>query len=212
MKIRKGYTQNDNPTSLCRRIRQEFGKNIGWISINRAPVKMAGMDMTQIRNDYSSFQEAYDAVEGVIPIIANGAIDSPLQLDKIGQITDVSGIMIGRAAMGNPHFFYHMSQFFHPDLKNREISIEQEFQELFSLIDKYKHGPSGRWVSLGNLKRILFYFIKAFSERQNQQIPSGYGFSKWNQTNFSKESLIEALVPVFSSISKEKWQFWLDYL
>ncbi|UYP45218.1 tRNA-dihydrouridine synthase B [Candidatus Lokiarchaeum ossiferum] len=212
MKIRKGYNQDDNPIELCRRIRKEFGKNIGWISLNRAPVKMAGVNMQHIQNDLSSFQEAYKAVEGVIPILANGGISDVCQLQNIVQNTNVSGIMIGRAAMGNSRIFYKASQFFQPNLLAKDWTIEQELQNLFLLVNKYKRGPSGRWVSIGNLKRILFFYIKAFYERRSQQIPKGYGFSKWNQTSFSKESLIATLINIFPSIPKLTWQHWLAFL
>lgn len=212
MKIRKGYTQNDSPMELCQRIRKEFGKNIGWISLNRAPVKMAGVNMSQVQNDVSSFQEAYDAVEGIIPILANGGINDTFQFQEISQNTEVSGFMIGRAAMGNSRIFYQASQFFQPNLSTKDWTIEQELQNLFAIVDKYKKGPSGRWVSIGNLKRLLFYYIKAFHENNSQQIPSGYGFSKWNQTNFTKDSFIEALVKIFPAIPKTSWQQWLAFL
>ena len=213
IKIRKGFLNSDTPTKLCTLVRKEFGENIGWIAINRAPVKMEDVNFSLIKNDYKPFQQAIDAVEGKIPIIANGSIETYHDINIIEKNININGFMIGRAALGNQTIFHNILD---PSYSGFEANIMDnaqiisKFEELFKIISKYQNGPSGRFCSMGELKKILFYYIKHYFESQSKQLPPGYGFSRWNSQFFSPESLVRALIKIFPSISEITWKKWIS--
>ena len=197
IKIRKGFLNSDNPTKLCTLIRREFD-NIAWIAINRAPVKMEDVDFSLIKKDYKPFEQAIAAVEGKIPIIANGSIETYSDINIIKKNVKINGFMIGRAALGNQTIF---QEILYPKLVGNRTNdsdnfkIISKFEELFKIITKYQNGPSGRFCSMGELKKILFYYIKHYFNSINKQLPPGYGFSKWIHQRFSPETLILLNLP-----------------
>ena len=190
-------------------IRREFGENIGWIAINRAPVKMENVDFSIIKYDCKPFEQALAAVEGKIPIIANGSIETYNDINIIKKNVNVNGFMIGRAALGNQAIFHNILDPSYSEIEANKIDnvqIISEFEELFKIISKYQNGPSGRFCSMGELKKILFYYIKHYFTSINKQLPPGYGFSKWNNQKFSPESLVRALLKIFPTISEITWK------
>ena len=60
-----------------------------------------------------------------VPIIANGDIDSIASAEDMFNITKADGIMIGRAALGNPFLFKKLSHYFNTG----EILAEQTLEE-----------------------------------------------------------------------------------
>jgi len=58
--------------------------------------------------DYDAIREIKQAIS--IPIIANGDIDSPNKAKWVLEHTGADGIMVGRAAIGNPWIFHQMKE------------------------------------------------------------------------------------------------------
>ena len=58
--------------------------------------------------DYDAIREIKEAVS--IPVIANGDIDSPQKAQWVLDYTGADGIMIGRAAVGNPWIFKQIKE------------------------------------------------------------------------------------------------------
>ncbi len=213
IKIRKGFLNTDNPQKLCSQLSREFGENIGWIAVNRAPVKMENVDFSLIKKDYRPFQQALDAVEGKIPIIANGTIEYYSDINFIKENVNINGFMIGRAALGNQAIFHEILDPKSVGNRTRDsdnFKIISKFEELFKIISKYQNGPSGRFCSMGEIKKILFYYLKHYFNSINKQLPQGYGFSKWNNQFFSPDSLVKALFKIFPTISEKNWKKWIN--
>jgi tRNA-dihydrouridine synthase B len=63
----------------------------------------------QGKAEYETIKAVKSAVN--IPVIANGDIDTPLKAYNVLQLTGADGIMIGRAAQGNPWIFREISHF-----------------------------------------------------------------------------------------------------
>lgn len=59
--------------------------------------------------EYETIRAVKDSVS--IPVIANGDIDTPLKAAEVFKLTGADGIMIGRAAQGNPWMFREISHF-----------------------------------------------------------------------------------------------------
>ena len=81
-----------------------------------------------------------------IPVIGNGDIDSPERLrDAFGRY-GVDGVMVGRAAIGNPWIFNELKHGLYPaDSRYEPLSLEQKFaivrrqiQESIGRIDEYR--------------------------------------------------------------------------
>lgn len=60
--------------------------------------------------DWETIARVKDAVS--IPVIGNGDVDSPKKAEAMRQMTGCDGIMIGRAARGNPWIFRELEQYF----------------------------------------------------------------------------------------------------
>lgn len=58
--------------------------------------------------DYDAIREVRQAVS--IPVIANGDIDTPQKARWVLEYTGADGIMVGRAAVGNPWIFHQMKE------------------------------------------------------------------------------------------------------
>lgn len=212
MKIRKGYTENETPSSLLKSVYKNFKSEIAWISVNRAPVKMQGVNMTQIIKDVSAFQLALEAVDEEIPIVANGGIDSLDTYKNVIERVNVQGIMIARGALGNPTLFSKISQQFRPQEHKEDFTKMEDFQKgllrFLEISQLYSKGNKGRWTTIGELKRQLFYFLKYKHECQKQQLPSGMGFSKWNKTKWTPHQFKQILLDFFPEIPSNQWKDW----
>jgi tRNA-dihydrouridine synthase len=211
VKIRKGYGPTDNPYKLCKLLKQEFGKNLGWITINRAPVKMESVNMNSLESDLKVFQKAQEGLDHVIPLIANGSITTPEDFNILLRSELIDGIMIGRGALGNPLIFSNIVQ---PSLiqsKNRlQTQIIKDLTKFFEIGSKYSHGDTATWVSIGKLKRQLYYFIKHYYLSQKKDLPPGYGKSTWRHTYFSRSEFKTHLKNAFPFVSASKWVSLFD--
>ncbi|MHA1675193.1 MAG: tRNA-dihydrouridine synthase [Promethearchaeota archaeon] len=216
IKIRKGYTIQDSPKPLLTAIFKQFGDNISWITVNRAPVKMGGVNLNKIIHDNAPFLEAIESVDQTIPIIANGGIRSESDIQEILAEAPVQGIMIGRGALGNPHIFTACSQTKIDSGIKESSDISSEFYKglsyFFEIAQKYTKGNKGRWITMGELKRQLFYFLKYYYESRHQPQPAGLGFDKWNRSHFSPTELKIILQKHFSEISDSQWTDWFRNL
>jgi tRNA-dihydrouridine synthase len=194
VKIRKGFSPSDSPEAICRMLK-DFP--LAWITVNRAPVKGEGLRTADIIQDWQPFKDAVKGVDGAIPIIANGQID-PLQPELSLLLKECNGIMIGTGALGNPNIFSN----------NPTTNLFEQLQDLKNLIAKYRQGASGRWTTIGPIKQLLVYYIKHYFETKGQQVPAGYGVTKWLNSKHSPQELIKSLKHIWPQLSPELWEGW----
>ena len=97
LKIRTGPDRDNRNALLIARLAEQAG--IQALAIH-------GRTRADRYNGVAEFDTIRTVVESVkLPVIANGDIDSPQKAQRILETTGASGIMIGRAAQGNPWIF-----------------------------------------------------------------------------------------------------------
>ncbi len=97
LKIRTGPTRDNRNAVMIARIAEQSG--IQALAIH-------GRTRADRFNGEAEFETIGEVARSVeIPVIANGDIDSPQKAQRILQSTGAGGIMIGRAAQGNPWIF-----------------------------------------------------------------------------------------------------------
>jgi tRNA-dihydrouridine synthase B len=108
--------------------------------------------------NWDLIKELKDSVN--IPVIGNGDIKSIEDINKMFTQTNCDGIMIGRAALGNPWFFTQIKKYINNEDFN-EISLEERLQicqkHLELLVQIH-----GEVVGSNNMKKHFAWYFKGF--------------------------------------------------
>ena len=108
--------------------------------------------------NWDLIKELKDSVN--IPVIGNGDIKSIDDINKMFTQTNCDGIMIGRAALGNPWFFTQIKKYINNENFN-EISLEERLQicqkHLELLVQIH-----GEVVGSNNMKKHFAWYFKGF--------------------------------------------------
>ncbi len=122
VKIRKGFDENNiNAVELAKRLE----------AAGAAMIAVHGRTREQYysgKADWDIIRQVKEAVK--IPVIGNGDIREPEDAKRMLEETGVDGIMIGRAARGNPWIFKRCSHY----LKTGEILPKPEKKEVLDMI------------------------------------------------------------------------------
>jgi tRNA-dihydrouridine synthase B len=108
--------------------------------------------------NWDLIKELKDSVN--IPVIGNGDIKNIDDINKMFTQTNCDGIMIGRAALGNPWFFTQIKKYINNEDFN-EISLEERLQicqkHLELLVEIH-----GEVVGSNNMKKHFAWYFKGF--------------------------------------------------
>jgi len=84
--------------------------------------------------DWNAIKELVDFVDGKIPVFGNGDIKTPQDAKRMLETTGCDGIMIGRAAQGNPFIFKKVKEYLLNGIIP-EISIQESLKMGFKEMD-----------------------------------------------------------------------------
>ena len=97
LKIRTGWSTDERNAVTVARIAQDAGIQALAVHGRTRACRFNG------EAEYDTIAQIVAAID--IPVMANGDIDSPEKAKRVLETTGASGIMIGRAAQGNPWIF-----------------------------------------------------------------------------------------------------------
>lgn len=94
-----------------------------------------------------------------IPVIGNGDIDSPQKAKAMLEYSGVDGIMIGRAAMGNPWIIHQVDHY----LKTGELLDEPTIDDKINMIKKHANklvSLKGEKVAIKEMRGHASWYLK----------------------------------------------------
>ena len=95
-----------------------------------------------------------------IPVIGNGDVTSIDDIEKMFQTTNCDGIMIGRAALGNPWFFTEVKKYMNNE-DPTDISMEERLDVCEKHLDLLVQNH-GQTVGSNNMRKHFAWYFKGF--------------------------------------------------
>jgi len=152
LKIRTGWSDEHKNAVCIARMAEDIG--IQALAVHG-----------RTRADAYKGEAEYDTIAAVkqavgIPVLANGDIDGPEKAARVLAYTSADGVMIGRAAQGNPWIFRAINQYLangtslsEPELADVQSTLGQHLQAL--------HRFYGEYMGLRIARKHVGWYLKA---------------------------------------------------
>lgn len=151
VKIRKGW-DNDNIVAVeASKIIEEAGASAIIVHGRTREEYYSG------KADWDIIRKVKEAVK--INVIGNGDIKTEEDALKMFEQTNVDGIMIGRATLGNPWIFKKISYYLEHNEKMPEITNDEKYKvilEHFDLLEKEK----GEYTATREIRKHIAWYVK----------------------------------------------------
>lgn len=180
VKIRKGWNEESIVAIDAAKIIEKAGASMLTIhGRTRAEFFSGDVDLDIIKKVKESVN---------IPVIGNGNIVDEESALKMFEYTGVDGIMIGRAAIGNPWLFKRIIHFLQTGEKLQEISSKEKLETIIKHIE-LEVAEKGEKVGIQELRKHMACYIKNLPNASKIRV-------RINQIG-SKDELIEYLKECF---------------
>lgn len=180
VKIRKGWNEESIVAIDAAKIIEKAGASMLTIhGRTRAEFFSGDVDLDIIKKVKESVK---------IPVIGNGNIVDEESALKMFEYTGVDGIMIGRAAIGNPWLFKRIIHFLQTGEKLQEVSAKEKLETIIKHIE-LEVAQKGEKVGIQELRKHMACYIKNLPNASKIRV-------RINQIN-RKDELIEYLKECF---------------
>lgn len=181
-KIRKGWDTNHIVAVEVAKILEKAG--ISAITVHG-----------RTREEYYSGKADWDIIRKVkdsvnIPVIGNGDIKSKEDAEKMFEETNVDGIMIGRAAIGNPWIFEEVVNYLEGK-EQRKVTKKERLDTIIEHIN-LKVEEKGEIIAIKEMRKQLAYYVKNMKDASKIR-------EKINRIETRKE-LIDCLTEYFKTV------------
>lgn len=150
VKMRKGWNDNNIVAVEAAKIIEEAGASA--ITIHG-----------RTREEYYSGAVDLDIIKKVkeavkIPVVGNGDIKSAKDALKMFEYTNVDGIMIGRATLGNPWLIGQIKD----ELKNNKVHMPSNEEKLKTIKEhiELEIAEKGEYIGIREMRKHLSWYIK----------------------------------------------------
>ena len=155
VKIRKGWDDDNINAIEVAKIAQENGAKAITLHGRTRQEFYTG------KADWKIIKKVKESVD--IPVIGNGDITCEEDAKKIFEETNCDGIMIGRAALGNPWIFSKIIYYLKTNQKLDEITNKQKLEimlEHYNEEIKYK----GQNIAVKEMRKHIAWYIKGMAD------------------------------------------------
>lgn len=180
VKIRKGFDEDHINAVEIAKIAENCG--VSAIAVH-----------ARTREQYYSGQADWDSIAAVkaavkIPVIGNGDVDSPMAAKEILRQTGCDGVMIGRAAQGNPWIFREVLHY----LETGELLAPPTYEEKKEVIlrhAKLQLEYKGEYTAIREMRKHLAWYTTG--------LPHSARFRGMINSMTSMEELIDSVELIF---------------
>lgn len=149
VKIRKGFTEGSVNAVEIAKIIEASGA---------AAIAVHGRTREQYyagKADWDIIRQVKEAVS--IPVIGNGDVNSPESAKRLIEETGCDGIMIGRAARGNPWIFGRINRFLETGVKEEEPGV-QEVKEMILKHARLQIKYKGEYTGMREMRKHVAWY------------------------------------------------------
>lgn len=180
VKIRKGFDESHVNAVEIAKIAEACG--VSAIAVHG-----------RTREQYYSGKADWDIIAKVknavkIPVIGNGDVDSPESARQLVEQTGCDGIMIGRAARGNPWIFQQITQYLETGIKPELPTLQQ----VHKTVVRHAHlqlEHKGEYTGVREMRKHLSWYSAGY--------PNSARFRQIINSMETMEELIESIDKIF---------------
>ncbi len=129
LKYRTGWSLNENNALRIAQLAQQIGVSMLTLHGRSRACGFGG------QAEYNTIAQVKQAVK--IPVIANGDITTPEIAQHVLNLTQADGLMIGRAAQGNPWIFREIEHFLQTGKKRAPPTLEEAHHTLLNHLEDH---------------------------------------------------------------------------
>lgn len=188
VKIRLGFDENINAVEIAK-VAESAG--VDFIAVH-------GRTRPQFYSGAANWNEIAKVKAAVkIPVIANGDVRDFDSLDKIFAVTKADGVMIGRAAQGNPWIIGALLKYFltgeknpPPSLNERKAIMRRHFERLI--------GFKGEYIGVREMRQHAAWYTKGL--RGGAEI----------RNNFNRAENVDGVLKIIEGIGGDNVENFAD--